>query len=181
MDGSKVTLGIMDGLPGLETVFKEEFPQAKTQRCQVHVARNVLAKVPKKFKQEVADDLRSIFYAPSREKSWVYFESFRQRWQKSFPTAVECLERSIDACLTFFNFPSDEWISLRTTNIIERLNKQFRRRTRPMEILAGEAACYQILAFICLKMELHWRSNPVGKVRNNLPFFKQLSYENFTQ
>jgi putative transposase len=65
LDGGKVTLGIMDGLSGLETVFKEEFPQAKTQRCQVHVARNVLAKVPKKFKQDVANDLRSIFYAPS--------------------------------------------------------------------------------------------------------------------
>ena len=181
LDGGKVTLGIMDGLPGLETVFKEEFPQAKTQRCQVHVARNVLAKVPKKFKQEVADDLRSIFYAPSLEKSWAYFDAFRQRWQKSVPSAVECLERSIDACLTFFNFPPDEWISLRTTNIIERLNKEFRRRTRPMEILAGEAACYRILAFICLKMELHWRSNPVGKVRKNLPFFNELAYENFTQ
>jgi putative transposase len=181
LDGGKVRLGIMDGLPGLETVFKEEFPQAKTQRCQVHVARNVLAKVPRKFKQEVADDLRSIFYAPSSKESWSYFESFRQRWQKIVPTAVECLERSIDACLTFFNFPPDEWISLRTTNIIERLNKEFRRRTRPMEILAGEAACYRILAFICLKMELHWRSNPVGKVRKNLPFFKELAYEYFTQ
>ncbi|KIE18533.1 hypothetical protein DS62_09885, partial [Smithella sp. SC_K08D17] len=65
-NGSKVTLGIMDGLPGLETVFKEEFPQAKTQRCTVHVTRNVQAKVPKKFKDEVASDLRSIFYAPSK-------------------------------------------------------------------------------------------------------------------
>ena len=181
LDGGKVTLGIMDGLPGLEAVFKEEFPQAKTQRCQVHVARNVLAKVPKKFKQEVADDLRSIFYAPSRENAWTYFESFRQRWQKSIPSAVECLERNIDACLTFFNFPPDEWISLRTTNIIERLNKEFRRRTKTMEILAGEAACYRVLVFICLKMELHWRSNPVGKVRKNLPFFKELAYEYFTQ
>jgi putative transposase len=181
LDGGKVTLGIMDGLPGLEAVFKEEFPQAKTQRCQVHVARNVLAKVPKKFKREVADDLRSIFYAPSRENAWTYFESFRQRWQKSIPSAVECLERNIDACLTFFNFPPDEWISLRTTNIIERLNKEFRRRTKTMEILAGEAACYRVLVFICLKMELHWRSNPVGKVRKNLPFFKELAYDKFTQ
>jgi len=70
LDSGKVTLGMMDGLTGLETVFKEEFPQAKVQRCQVHVARNVLAKVPKKFKQDVANDLRSIFYAPSQEKSW---------------------------------------------------------------------------------------------------------------
>ena len=53
LDGGKVTLGIMNGLSGLESVFKEEFPRAKVQRCQVHVARNVLAKVPQKFKQEI--------------------------------------------------------------------------------------------------------------------------------
>lgn len=181
LDGRKVTLGMMDGLPGLETAFKEEFPKAKVQRCQVHVARNVLAKVPKKLKQDVANDLRSIFYAPSREKSWECFEGFRLRWQKSVPSAVECLERSIDACLTFFNFPPEEWISLRTTNIIERLNKEFRRRTKVMEIVAGETACYRILAYISLKMEIHWRSNPVGKVRKNLPFFKELADEYFTQ
>ena len=181
LDGGKVTLGMMDGLPGLESVFKEEFPQAKVQRCQVHVARNVLAKVPKKFKQEVADDLRSIFYAPSIEKSWECFEVFRRKWQKSLPSAVSCLERNIDACLTFFNFPPEEWISLRTTNIIERLNKEFRRRTKVMEIVAGEIACYRILAYISLKMEMHWRSNPVGKVRNNLPLFRELAHEYFTQ
>ena len=181
LDGGKVTMGMMDGLPGLETVFREEFPKAKVQRCQVHVARNVLAKVPKKFKQDVANDLRSIFYAPSPEKAWGCFELFRQRWQKSVPSAVECLERNIDACLTFFNFPPEEWISLRTTNIIERLNKEFRRRTKVMEIVAGEIACYRILAYIALKMELHWRSSPVGKVRKNLPFFKELAYEYFTQ
>lgn len=181
LDSGKVTLGVMDGLPGLEIVFKEEFPKARVQRCQVHVARNVLAKVPQKFKQEVADDLRSIFYAPSQEKSWECFEAFKKKWRKSVPSAVDCLVRSIDACLTFFNFPSDEWISLRTTNIIERLNKEFRRRTKTMEILAGETACYRILAYISLKMELHWRSNPIGKVRNNLPFFKELAYEYFTQ
>jgi len=145
------------------------------------LARNVLAKVPKKFKQAAANDLRSIFYAPSREKSWECFEGFRQRWQKSVPSAVECLERSIDACLTFFNFPPEEWISLRTTNIIERLNKEFRRRTKVMEIVAGETACYRILAYISLKMELHWRSTPIGKVRKSLPFFKELAYEYFTQ
>ncbi len=181
LDSGKVTLGMMDGLTGLETVFKEEFPKAKVQRCQVHVARNVLAKVPKKFKQDVANDLRSIFYAPSQERARECFEVFRQRWQKSVPSAVECLERSIDACLTFFNFPPEEWIALRTTNIIERLNKEFRRRTKVMEIVAGETACYRILAYISLKMELHWRSNPVGKVHKNLPFFKELAYEQFTQ
>ena len=176
-----ITLGIMDGLPGLERVFKEEFTNAEVQRCQVHVARNVLAKVTKKFKKAVADDLRSIFYASSKKKAREFFDQFTDRWEKDLPSAVKCLDISIDACLTFFNFPEEEWISLRTTNIIERLNKEFKRRTKSMEIVAGERACYTLLTFICLKMELHWRSNPIGKVRNNLPFFKESAFNNFTQ
>jgi putative transposase len=181
LNSQTVTLGIMDGLPGLETVFKEEFSQAKVQRCTVHVDRNVLAKVPRKLKKNVAADLRSIFYATSKEKALGHFGLFKEKWKKDIPSAVNCLEKSIDSCLTFFDFPEDEWISLRTTNIIERLNKEFKRRTKPMEIVAGEHACYRLLAFISLKMELHWRSNPVGKVHNNLPFFKELAYKKFTQ
>ena len=182
LDGIKVVLGIMDGLPGLEKVFKEEFPNAKVQRCQVHLARNVLAKVTRKLKKSVADDLRSIFYASSKQKALEFFKEFKMRWQRDFPSAVKCLENSIDSCLTFFMCPDEEWISLRTTNIIERLNKEFKRRTKPMEIVAGENACYTLLAFVSLKMETHWRANPIGKVRKNLPFFKQLdASENFTQ
>ncbi|MFH0959220.1 MAG: transposase [Pseudomonadota bacterium] len=75
----------------------------------------------------------------------------------------------------------EEWILLRMTNIMEQLNKEFRRRTKVMEIVAGEIACYRILAYISLKTEMHWRSNPVGKVCKNLSFFKELAYEYFTQ
>lgn len=172
LDGSSVRLGIMDGLSGLEKVFKEEFPNAKVQRCQVHVARNVLAKVPHKVKKEVADDLRSIFYASSREKADEFYKSFYEKWDKEIPSAVKSLTQSLDACLTFFKFPEEEWISLRTTNVIERLNKEFKRRTKSMEIVAGENACYGLLAFISLKMELSWRANPIGKVRPNLPLYQ---------
>ncbi len=144
----------------------------KVQRCQVHVARNVLAKVPHKLKKEVADDPRSIFYASSKEKADEFYKSFYEKWNKDIPSAVKSLTQSIDSCLTFFKFPEEEWISLRTTNIIERLNKEFKRRTKSMEIVAGENACYRLLAFISLKMELSWRSNPIGKVRPNLPLYQ---------
>ena len=173
LDAGKVTLGIMDGLPGLEKVFKEEFPKAKVQRCQVHVARNVLAKVPQRFKESIADEMRSIFYASSKEKAMELFGQFKGKWENQLLSAVKCLEKSLDACLTFFNFSEEEWISLRTSNIIERLNKEFKRRTKPMEIVAGERSCYTLLAFIALKMELHWRSSPLGKVRKNLPLWNQ--------
>ena len=145
------------------------------------MARNVLAKVPKKSKQQVADDMRSIFYASSKKKAMEFFDQFVSKWNMTVPSAVTCLDKSIASCLAFFDFPEEEWISLRTTNIIERLNKEFKRRTKPMEIVAGESACYRLLAFISLRMELHWRSNPIGKVRKNLPFLKESAWNNFTQ
>jgi putative transposase len=175
LDGSTVTLGIMDGLSGLEKVFEEEFSHAKIQRCQVHVARNVIAKVPRKLKQEVADGLRSIFYASSKKKADEFAVSFAAKWEKDLPSAVKCLANSLDTCLTFFSFPEEEWISLRTTNVIERLNKEFKRRTKPMEIVAGENACYLLLAFISLKMEMNWRATKIGKVRPNLPLYKKFT------
>jgi putative transposase len=181
LKGNKVTLGVMDGLPGLERIFQEEFPKAKVQRCQIHVARNVLAKVPRKLKKRVGDEIRSIFYASSKQKAMEFFEQFKSRWEKDLPSAVKCLQNSLEACLTYLSFPEEEWICLRTSNVIERINKEFKRRTKPMEILAGERSCYTLLAFVCLKMELKWRSKPIGKVAKNLPFFKKLADHNFTQ
>ena len=69
MDPTQVRLGITDGLPGLEKVFLEEFTSAKVQRCQVHVARNILAKVPKKLKKKIADEVRSMLSFALKWKS----------------------------------------------------------------------------------------------------------------
>lgn len=181
LKGKLISLGIMDGLSGLERVFKEEFPNAKIQRCQIHVSRNILAKVPRKLKKTIGDEVRSIFYASSKKKALCFFESFKDRWEEEIPSAVKCLKKSLQACLTYLDFPEEEWVCLRTTNAIERVNKEFKRRTKPMEILAGERSCYMLLAFVCLKMEVHWRSKPIGNVAENLPFFKRLADNNFTQ
>jgi len=142
LNSQTITLGIMDGLSGLEQVFREEFPQGKIQRCHVHVARNVLVKVPQKLKQKAAADIRSIFYAHNRKKAMEFSTQFTELWSKDVPSAVKCLQNFLDSCLTFLDFPEQEWISLQTTNVIERLNKEFKRRTKPMEIVAGENACY---------------------------------------
>ena len=65
--------------------------------------------------------------------------------------------------------------------MIEPLNKEFKRRTKPMEMVAGEQACYTLLASICLKLEVRWRSKPIGKDAVNLPFMRALAEKNFTQ
>ena len=175
----EVQLGIMDGLAGLEKVFKEEFPNSVIQRCQVHVARNILAKVSKKHKKEVADHLRNIFYASSKPKAMSFTRDFIDKYVDVFPSAVQCLEKSLDNCLTYLKFPNEEWAALRTTNPIERVNKEFKRRTKPMEIVAGENACYRLLAFIAIKMECHWRTTPIGKMNakvKNFNFFKKIKH-----
>jgi len=171
LDGSKVGLGIMDGLAGLEKVFLEEFKNSKVQRCQVHLARNVLAKCPHKIKQEVADDLRSIFYASSKKKADEFYKVFEKKWEKEIPSAFKSLETNIENALTFMSFPSEEWLSLRTTNPIERLNKEFKRRTKTMEIVAGEKSCYSLLAVVSIRMEAYWKKHPIT-FQKSIPWFK---------
>jgi putative transposase len=139
------------------------------------VARDILANVPQKLRQSVANELRSIFYTSSKKKADAYAVSFAERWGKDIPSAVKYFSTSLDACLTFFSFPEEEWISLRTTNAIEQLKKEFKRRTKPMEILAGENACYLLRAFILLKMEMRWRTKKIGKVSPNLPLYKKFT------
>ena len=171
LDNSKVELGIMDGLPGLEKVFLEEFKNSKVQRCQVHLARNVLAKCPHKIKQEVADDLRSIFYASSRKKAEGFYKVFETKWAKEVPSAFKSLETNFENALTFMSFPEAEWLALRTTNPIERLNKEFKRRTKTMEIVAGEKSCYSLLAVVSIRMEAYWKKHPIA-FQKRLPWFK---------
>ena len=101
------------------------------------------------------------------------YNAFVEKYESQYPSAVKSLKNNIKNCLTFYSFPEEEWISLRTTNVIERVNKEFKRRTKPMEILAGEASAYRLLCFVALKMELSWRAVPLG--RNNLPFTKQFT------
>ena len=69
-------------MPGLERVFLEEFPHAGVQRCQIHVSNNVLANVPRKLKKTIADELRAIFYASSKDKAYRLFDRFKNTWQK---------------------------------------------------------------------------------------------------
>ena len=121
LKSKNIKLGIMDGLVGLEKIFKEEFRESKIQRCQIHVTRNVLVKVPRKYKKQIADEIRNIFYASSKEKAYEFFRNFKNKWKKIIPSAVKTLENNMQHPPTFYSFPEEEWVSIRSTNVIERL------------------------------------------------------------
>ena len=179
LDPRTVVLGIMDGLPGLETAFQSTFRKAKIQRCQFHKAGNVLAKVRQKDRPAVKADLHEIFYAGSQLGAKRALETFARKWKKIYPDAVRCVEKDFDALVAFLEFPENEWVSLRTTNGIERVNKEFKRRTNSMEIVAGEESTYRILAFVAMKMETSWRKAPFRNsgFRSLKPFSGYFTHE----
>ena len=80
-----------------------------------------------------------------------------------FPTAVQILERNLDSLLTFFQFDSTYWTSLGTTNPTERLNKEFKRRTKAMEVTGGEISTYRCLAYVAQTMEYRWSFHPLSQ------------------
>ena len=164
----------MDGLPGLEKVFEEEFPKAKIQRCTVHVKKSVLTKVPRSRRIEIKDKMRDIFYASDKATAVANYKTFVEGYHNTMPSAVNCLTCSIERCLTFFSFPKHEWTSLRTTNALKRVNKEFKCRTKPMKILAGENSAYLLLCFVAYRMELGWRCAPFGK-KSALPVLTQFT------
>jgi putative transposase len=165
--GSAVQLGIMDGLPGLADAFVEAFPQARTARCWVHKGRNVLPRVPKRYQAGFKASWDAVQYAESRAAALKAFHELRDRWGKTCAAAVECMEKDIEALLVHYEFPPEHWDTLRTTNPIERVNKEFKRRSKSMETVSPEGL-QGLLAFTALRLEYGWTTTPItsGKLKN---------------
>ena len=125
LEAEAVQLGVMDGLAGLGAAFREAFPKAKVARCWVHKASNVFPRVPRRFQAEFKKDWDAIQYAESAEKAREAFLALKDRWMESCADAVECLEKDLDDLLVHYEFPRGHWEALRTTNPIERVNKEF--------------------------------------------------------
>src|SRR5712692_9574528 len=115
-------LAIIDGHPGLRRAVAEGWPRAAVQRCCVHKLRNMERKAPKHALAEVREDFHEIVYASSAEAARTAWTTFEQTWGKRCPGVVKSLQEAGPELLTFFSFPKTQWKTLRTTNVIERLN-----------------------------------------------------------
>jgi putative transposase len=138
-------LCVVDGNPGLRTAIDLVWSKMDVQRCGVHKLRNLERKAPKHAREEIADDFHRIVYATSERDARVAWTAFVRKWDKSCPGVVRSLEEAGDELLTFFRFPSTQWKTLRTTNVIERLNGEFRRRVKTQASLPTEDAALILL------------------------------------
>ena len=168
LDGEAVRVGIMDGLPGLERVFVEEFTKAVTARCWVHALRNAMAKTPARLRDAFKLLVQKVMYAKSEEDARQAFVALKTAMQTDATRAVNCIEKDLDSLLVHYRFEQRYWSALKTTNAIERINKELKRRTKSMETL-GELTLIAVVAFTALRLELGWRMHAVDSpVHGNL-------------
>ena len=138
-------LCIIDGNAGLRRAVELSWPRAAVQRCCVHKLRNLERKAPKHVRAEIRDDFHRIVYASSEEAARAAYGSFERKWAKRCPGVVRSLREGGDELFTFFTFPKGQWKTLRTTNVIERLNEEFRRRVKTQGALPTEDSAVVLL------------------------------------
>jgi putative transposase len=138
-------LCIIDGNPGLRRAVGEVWPRAAVQRCCVHKLRNLERKAPKHALAEIRDDFHRIVYATNADAARIAYAAFERTWAKRCPGVVTSLREGGDELLSFFGFPKAQWKTLRTTNVIERLHEEFRRRVKTQGSLPSEDAAVVLL------------------------------------
>ncbi len=138
-------LAIIDGNAGLRRAVGLVWPKAAVQRCCVHKLRNLERKAPKHALAEIRDDFHRIVYAANADTARTAYAAFERTWNKRCPGVVTSLREGGDELLTFFRFPKTQWKTLRTTNTIERLHEEFRRRVKTQGSLPTEDAALVLL------------------------------------
>jgi len=127
---SEPMLTIIDGCPGLIKAVDEVFPESDKQRCTKHKTENVLDKVLEQDRASVKESVRKVFYASTYEHAKEAVELFKKKWSMKYPSAVECLTDDIESCLTYYKYPYQHWLRIRTTNVVERSFKEVKRRVK---------------------------------------------------
>lgn len=136
---------VIDGHAGLRKAVELVWPRTRVQRCAVHKLRNLERKAPKHALAELRADFHRIVYAESLGAARNAFAAFERKWRARCPGVVRSLQEGGDELLTFFAFPKAQWKTLRTTNVIERLREEFRRRVKTQGSLPTEAAALVLL------------------------------------
>jgi putative transposase len=126
---------IVDGAPGLEKAIAAVWDGVPVQRCTVHKHRNLLAHAPERLHEEIGADYTDMIYAATPEEIATRRKAFIRKWQLKHRAVADSLEEAGDRLFTFAQLPPSQWRSARTTNAIERLHEEFKRRIKTQTVL----------------------------------------------
>jgi putative transposase len=155
-----VRLVITDAHGGLVKAVQTVLVGATWQRCKVHFMRNVLAHAPEACKKKLAAALSGIFAQPDQEAALTAFAAVREQFAPLCGKAMRILEDGLGDALSFMAFPREHWSRISSTNPIERMNLEIRRRTRSIGIFPNVASALRLISMILLEQTEEWQ---VGK------------------
>jgi transposase-like protein len=149
-------LAIGDGALGFWAALRQIYPATRQQRCWVHKTANVLNKMPKSIQAKAKAMLHDIWMAETRSQAQKAFGLFISTFQAKYPQAVECLLKDRDVLLTFYDFPAEHWVHLRTTNPIESTFATVRLRTARTKGCGSRATCLTMVFKLAQCAERRW-------------------------
>ena len=154
-------LVIVDGNPGLLSALSSLLEKVPIQRCIVHKIRNIVGKCPRKLRSIVPAEAKQIFYARSKQEAQDVFNAFKEKYNTTLPQIVECIEKDLNELFVFYDFPYKHWTKIRSTNVIERSFKEFRRRIKIMETFPNEQSCLRIMFALAKLLNENWEYQPI--------------------
>lgn len=153
---SGVQLIISDEHAGLKAAVRRWFPEVPRQRCTVHLARNVLTKVPQRLRSRLAREIAALFTGTGLAESKKRLAHVMGRWQKQLPEAMACLAAGFSDATAFYQFPKAHWRRIRTTNSLERLHREIKRRTKVVGAFPDRASALRLITAVALHATAIW-------------------------
>ena len=150
-------LAVGDGALGFWAALEEAYPGARHQRCWVHKTANILDKLPKTVQPTAKRMLHEMYLAEAKADAMKAYKDFLSRYSARYPKACECLAKDEDVLFTFYDFPAEHWIHIRTTNPIESTFATVRHRTRQTKGCGSRLATLTMVFKLARQAEKHWR------------------------
>lgn len=148
---------ISDRNPGLKKAVREMFPHALKQRCLAHKMRNIMGKLPRVVQEEMKKLIQQVFYAKSYQNGLRKGKELIKKFEERFPSAMKCLEKDLEECLNYMRLPKRHWRFIRTTNAIERLLEESRRRSKVIPRFPTEKSCLKLLWATLMTASRSWK------------------------
>lgn len=165
--GENLQLIAIDGSRGMKNAVQTIYPDVKLQRCWVHKLRNVMRYLKVRQREACLGEARVIYRAESYRAAIEQFRLWKYRWQEEAPKAVACLEQDLEELLTFLQVVKEPFIRIkvRTTNAIERIFRELRKRVRPMCSFTGSSSCERIVCALFINYNKKWKEKRLWKLK----------------
>jgi putative transposase len=156
-----VRMAVTDDHAGLKRALAEVLPEAAWQRCYVHFLRNALDHLPRKAADDCLTELRWLYDRRDAAEARLHLRAWLERWAAKYPKLCAWVEESIEETWTFYRQPREHHKHLKSTNLLERLNQELKRRTHVVRIFPNEQSCLRLIRALASEQHEEWLHGPV--------------------